>query len=227
VQDHEQSVGISQVRYVRPVPERQALTVASRHQEAVPARIVYAPEHGGEGPLARHIQALHAQDHSVFIVSTRLPGPVLMEALKLFGVDTQRVFILDAVGNPLEHGRGHDRGHIGFVPSPNLLELMVSRARTIIQKLAERKPHVILYDLDTLALYNPAGALEEVFRYIENTRTNPQTVIDYVLSDALRLDVDLIEFLRANTQGELHLGDVPVALKEDKTERLRDARHTH
>lgn len=144
----------------------------------------------------------------MLIVSAKLPGPLLTDRLRALGVNPKRLFVLDAVGNPMDSAQGHDRRHFAFVPSPNALELMVARARAAIRKLAEGHPHIILHDVDSLALYNPPAALEEAFQYVENTRVSPTATIDYIVADSLRLDRRLLEFLRAHVDAEMHLGQL-------------------
>lgn len=176
----------------------------------MPTTALYVPQREAIDLLAERIKGLIARNKSVLIVAAKASSGVIFGRLQDRGVDIRRVFIVDAVQSGTAKPEA-DPDHVHFVSGPNLLELIAKRTERIIRTKAEGPAHVIVYDCDTFALYNPAPVLIELVRYIVQNLADPRMPIDFVIEQNSRMPASLQEFLNEFLDKEEHLGGQPPA----------------
>jgi KaiC/GvpD/RAD55 family RecA-like ATPase len=178
----------------------------------MPTRLVFATSRTLLDRMVEHIHALHKEDRSVLLVTTRDPASVLLRRFKDGGVNLDRLFIIDAVGMRAGAEWTNDPDHLMYVATPNQLELIAMRAQKVIRQKAEGTPHVVLSTVNSFALYNAPEALEEVMRYTLHNLVRPTAWMDFVIEEDAPLDASLRGFLDSFIDGRAQLGD-PAAQK--------------
>lgn len=161
------------------------------------SRLLRIPAQGGLDALAQFVRGRIAKNRSVLIVTASLSAGQLFEHLQDHGVDTNRVFIVDAVSSRAGMDVKGDPEHVHFVPAPTLLELIATRVEKIIKAKAQGPPHILIYTANAFAQYNDAATLEEVVRYALNTLVHPKVRIDFILEPTPPLPPSLLEFLES------------------------------
>lgn len=159
-------------------------------------RLLHLPLRGQSDLLAQHVRGLiEHKNRSVLLVTTNLPAGVLLGTFQERGVDTSRVFIVDAVSNRSGLDAKGDPEHVMYLPGPQLLELIALRAAKTIRSKAQGPPHVIVLSANSFALYNSEEALEELVRYAVGHLAHPKVTIEFVVEEGLPLPPRLKAFL--------------------------------
>lgn len=143
----------------------------------VPARLVLLPDGDPVVALAHYLRRAAETGHWVLLITARTGGPELLRRLPELGVDLDRLLILDVVTDP-SHARHADAQHLHFVPSPNLLELLILRGERLVWKRRKEHTRIATYDLNGFGLHNPPEAIEQMVRYAL-TRVRSYTWLDY------------------------------------------------
>lgn len=169
------------------------------------SRLLRIPAEGGLDALADFVRSRIEKNRSVLVVTASLPAGALFEHFQDHGVDTNRVFIVDAVssrGGMDVHG---DPEHVHFIPAPTLLELLAARVEKIIKAKAQGPPHIIVHSANAFAAYNDPATLEEIVRYTVNVLVHPKVRIDYVVEATPPLPPAFLKFLETFLDEDLTL----------------------
>lgn len=161
------------------------------------SRLLRAPAQGGLDSLADYVRSSIEKNRSVLVVTASLPAGAFFEHFQDHCVDTNRIFIVDAVssrGGMDVHG---DPEHVHFIPAPTLLELIAARVEKIIKTKAQGPPHIIVHSANAFASYNDVATLEEIVRYTVNVLVHPKVRIDFVVEAAPPLPAPLLRFLES------------------------------
>lgn len=159
-------------------------------------RLLHLPLQGQFDLLSQHVRGLiEHKNRSVLVVTTKLPAGTLFEKFQDRGVDTNRVFIVDAVSDRSGLDAKGDPEHVMYLPGPQLLELIALRAAKIVRAKAQGPPHVIVLSANSFALYNSPEALEELVRYTVGELAHPKVMIEFVVEEGLPLPPRLKSFL--------------------------------
>jgi hypothetical protein len=159
-------------------------------------RLLHLPLRARDDLLASHVGAhIEHRNRSVLIVTTNVPAAALFGRLRDRGVDTNRVFIVDAVSGRSGIDATGDPEHVLYLPGPQLLELIALRAAKVVRTKAQGPPHILILSINSLALYNSAEALEELVRYTVGHLAGPKVMIEFVVEEGLPLPSRLAAFL--------------------------------
>ncbi len=171
----------------------------------MPTRLVYASSRSLLDQVVGHIKALHQEDRSVLLITTRDPAAVLMRRFKEAGVNLNRLFIVDAVGTRAGAEWTPDPEHLMYVPTPNQLELIAMRTTKVIRQKAEGTPHILILTVNSFALHNSPETLEELVRYTLHNLVRPKAWMDFVIEEDAPLDAGLKAFLESFIEGRARL----------------------
>lgn len=170
-------------------------------------RLLHLPQRGQADLLASHVQGLIAhKNRSVLIVTTHHSADVLLAQFRARGVDTGRVFIVDAVSSRGALDPIGDPEHVLFLPGPQLLELIALRSAKIVRSKAQGPPHVIILSANSFAMYNSEEALEELVRYVVEDLAHPKVMIEFVVEEGIPLPPRLDRFLHSFVDETVRLG---------------------
>lgn len=172
------------------------------------SRLLRLPAQGGLDAFAHFVRGRIEKNRSVLIVTASVSAGQLFEHFQDHGVDTNRVFVVDAVSSRAGMDVKGDPEHVHFVPAPTLLELIATRVEKIIKAKAQGPPHILVYSANSFAQYNDATTLEEVVRYALNILVHPKVRIDFILEPSPPLPPRLLEFLESFLDDDVSLPPV-------------------
>lgn len=173
----------------------------------VPARLVEMPQGDPLPALAAHIKGLIEAGHWVLLSSARTPGPELLRRLPGFGVDLEKVVIVDTA-TPRDQQTGADPQRLLYMPSPALLELLTLRSEKVVWARRKEKTHILVHDMNAFARHNPPEALEQMMRYVM-TRVRSYTTVDLCVDVHAPIPETLLAALRSFCEERIELEPPP------------------
>ncbi|MEK6985287.1 MAG: ATPase domain-containing protein [Candidatus Thermoplasmatota archaeon] len=131
--------------------------------------------------MALHIRSLQAAGQSVLYLAADRPQRQLVASFEGAGVDAEKVEVLDVVTCMDGRVPSVKPARTTFLPSPTMLEMMAMRLEQMASRMTS--PVVVVDSLNTLALYNGLGAVQEFSHYLANRLRTRSIAGDFIIRD--------------------------------------------
>jgi KaiC/GvpD/RAD55 family RecA-like ATPase len=103
----------------------------------------------------------------VYITAT-IPSSVIAEQLASEDLSTDHVHFVDCISFMVGKAP-EDEGTVLYIESPTMIETIMLRVHTMIQRLGDQPKLVFLDSVNTLALHNDEKLMQEFIHYLINT----------------------------------------------------------